>query len=137
MRSLNKYGSTDNEADAAVGQIVKDFHDLDKAGVAFRYGWGKNRKEIKLPDGPIDLANIRDVMEGVADYFNGLGRLVIRPEFCRALRRPVRLERWSRSVPKRAADALDASASSVGEGMMTSRRKGEMGRKHIDREYPH
>ncbi len=69
---IDAYGSTDSGTDDVVEQIVKDFHDLDKAGITFRYGWGKDGKSIKLPDHMIDLENIRDVMEGIAGYFDGL-----------------------------------------------------------------
>ncbi|MCT8971688.1 hypothetical protein [Microbaculum marinisediminis] len=68
---LEKAGSADKESIQAVEQIVKDFHDLDEGGIAFRYGWSLEGKEIKLPDYPIDLADIREVMEGVAHFFDG------------------------------------------------------------------
>lgn len=61
-----------DEADQGVEQVVKDFHDLDNAGITFRYGWAKGGKEIKLPEHPVNLQNIRDVMDGVKNYFNGL-----------------------------------------------------------------
>ncbi len=69
---ISHYGPSDEEADDAVEQVVKDFHDLDKAGITFRYGWGKDGREIRLPDHLVDLENIRDVMAGVAGFFNGL-----------------------------------------------------------------
>ena len=69
---VERYEPEDDEAIGAVEQIVKDFHDLDQAGITFRYGWGKDGKEIKLPDHVFDLENVRDVMKGVANYFNGL-----------------------------------------------------------------
>jgi hypothetical protein len=34
--------------------------------------WGKGGNEIRLPDHMIDLENIRDIMEGIADFFTGL-----------------------------------------------------------------
>ena len=69
---IEQYESLDVEASDVIEQIVKDFHDLDKSGITFRYGWGKDGKEIKQPDDVIDLENIRDVTEGVAGYFEGL-----------------------------------------------------------------
>lgn len=69
---VEQYEPHDDESIEVVEQIIKDFHDLDKAGITFRYGWGKDGKEIKLPDHMIDLENIRDVMQGAANYFNGL-----------------------------------------------------------------
>jgi hypothetical protein len=67
-----QHGPVDEEATGIVEQIVKDFHDLDKAGINFRYGWSKDGKEIQLPTERIDLENMRAVMQGVASYFNGL-----------------------------------------------------------------
>jgi hypothetical protein len=69
---MESFGCKANEADEAVEQIIKEFHDLDEAGITFRYGWSKDGKEIMLPDHLIDLSNIRDVMEGVAGFFEGL-----------------------------------------------------------------
>jgi hypothetical protein len=69
---IEEYQPDDHDDADAVEQIIKDFHDLDKAGVSFRYGWGKDGKHIKLPNHMIDLENIRDVMEGVAGFFTGL-----------------------------------------------------------------
>lgn len=69
---IERYDEHDDDAKFAVGQLVKDFHDLDKAGVTFRYGWHKNGAEIKLPEHLVDLENIRDVMNGVAHFFTGL-----------------------------------------------------------------
>ena len=70
--TIEQYGSPDPDTDDVIEQIVKDFQDIDKAGITFRYGWRKNGQNIKLPDHLIDLENIRDVMEGVAGYFDGL-----------------------------------------------------------------
>jgi hypothetical protein len=69
---VEQYETNDDEATDAVEKIVKEFHDLDRVGVSFRYGWGKEGKEIKLPDHMIDLENIHDVMQGVSGYFTGL-----------------------------------------------------------------
>jgi len=55
----------------AVEQIVKDFHDLDKNGVALRYSKTKDGAMISLPDKPIDLGNMQRVMEGVNNFFKG------------------------------------------------------------------
>lgn len=69
---IEEHEQHDDEAKKAVEQIVKDFHDLDRSGVTFRYGWGKDGKQLELPDHLVDLKNIRDVMDGVQSYFNGL-----------------------------------------------------------------
>jgi hypothetical protein len=70
---IDKVGSSgDDEALNAVEQIVKDFHDLDKSSMAFRYPTTKKGKTIKLPEISIDLRNVRDVMEGVDNFFSGV-----------------------------------------------------------------
>ena len=62
----------EDEAVAVVEQLIKDFHDSDKSAVAFRYSRNKKGALIVLPDGMIDLQNIRDVMEGVSHFFDGV-----------------------------------------------------------------
>ncbi|WP_102227148.1 hypothetical protein [Acidimangrovimonas sediminis] len=71
-RIIEETGPTEKDVDDAVEQVIKDYHELDKSGVNLRYGWGKDGHEIKLPDRMIDLENLRDVMEGIANYFGGL-----------------------------------------------------------------
>ncbi len=63
---------SESESIAVVEQVIKDFHDLDKSALAFRYSRNKKGALIALPDGMIDLQNIRDVMEGVSHYFDGV-----------------------------------------------------------------
>jgi hypothetical protein len=60
-----------DEAMLAVEQIVKDFHDLDKNATALRYSKNKNGVTILLPDKPIDLQNMQQVMEAVDNFFKG------------------------------------------------------------------
>jgi hypothetical protein len=55
----------------AVEQVVKDFHDLDKNAMAFRYTRNKDGTTILLPDTLIDLRNIQMVMEAVDNFFSG------------------------------------------------------------------
>lgn len=62
----------DDEALRIVEQIVKDFHDLDKSAMAFRYSTDKKGATIKLPDTSIDLENVKDVMEAVNNFFTGV-----------------------------------------------------------------
>jgi hypothetical protein len=59
-------------ATAVVEQIIKDFDDIDHAGEAFRYSTTKKGVVFPLPDKPIDLRNLRDVMKGVQGFFDGL-----------------------------------------------------------------
>ncbi len=63
---------SENESIAVVEQVIKDFHDLDKSALAFRYSRNKKGGLIALPDGMIDLQNIRDVMEAVSHFFDGV-----------------------------------------------------------------
>ncbi len=62
----------DNEALRAVEQIVKDFHDLDRSSMTFRYYDDKTGNTIRLPDKPIDLENIKTVMTAVQNFFGGV-----------------------------------------------------------------
>jgi hypothetical protein len=72
IEKLGSGGGDDDEALKVVERIVKDFHDLDKANIAFRYPTNKNGEIINLPKSSIDLENIRDVMEGVDGFFSGV-----------------------------------------------------------------
>ena len=54
-----------------VEQVVKDFHDLDKSGQAFRYAVAGNGT-FDLPDYPINLQNTREVMKGIDNFFSGV-----------------------------------------------------------------
>jgi hypothetical protein len=60
-----------DEALQVVEQVIKDFHELDKTALKFRYPRDKSGALISLPDALIDLENIRDVMEAVGNFFNG------------------------------------------------------------------
>ena len=61
----------EDEAIPVVEQIIKDFHELDKSALAFRYSRDKNGVLIALPDRMIDMENIRDVMQAVSHFFEG------------------------------------------------------------------
>lgn len=68
-----KVGSDgDNESLRVIEKIVKEFHDLDKTSFAFRYSTNKQGMTIRLPDTPIDLQNVKDVMEAVDNFFTGV-----------------------------------------------------------------
>jgi len=58
-------------ANAIVESVVKEFHDLHRAGLSFRYSVNEHGALYPLPDGLLDLANVRDVMKGVAHFFDG------------------------------------------------------------------
>ena len=72
VKIRKRFGANDDDATRAVERIVKEFHDLDKAGITFRYGWSTDGKAIEMPSRVIDLENVRDVMDGVAGYFRGM-----------------------------------------------------------------
>jgi hypothetical protein len=59
----------DSEALRAVQQIVNEFHEWDKLSMAFRYSCDKHGFTLKLPDYPIDLNNIKNVMQAVGHFF--------------------------------------------------------------------
>ena len=63
---------SEDEAMPVVEQIIKDFHDSDGSGQAFRYPSSKSGTLVKLPEYEIDLQNIQDVMEGVDHFFSGV-----------------------------------------------------------------
>ena len=64
-------GSDDGNTLEVVEQVIKDFHDLDKSGQAFRYADAK-RGTFKLPEDAIDLGITREVMKGVDNVFAGV-----------------------------------------------------------------
>ena len=63
--------NVDDEATTVVGGIVKQFHEWDKCGIAFRYATNKSGavKAFQYPS--IDIPNLRDVMEGFANFISG------------------------------------------------------------------
>jgi hypothetical protein len=69
------FDQIDNE-DAAVGtsiveKLIKEFHDLDTNAQAFRYAVRKDGTLIHLPNVAVDPADIRDVVEGIENFFSG------------------------------------------------------------------
>jgi len=56
---------------ATVERIVMEFHALDPGSMAFRYSTDKKGNLIPLPL-YLDLPNIKDVMEGVEHFFQGV-----------------------------------------------------------------
>ena len=61
----------EDEALRAVEKVIKEFHDLDQGSFSFRYSTDKKGMVIPLPNVSIDLSNIKDVMEGVTNFFDG------------------------------------------------------------------
>ena len=63
---------SESDAIPIVEQVIKDLHDLDSSGQAFRYPSSKAGAPIALPKYMVDLPHIRDVMEGVDNFFSGV-----------------------------------------------------------------
>ena len=63
--------NADDEAVKAVGKVVKQFHDWDKGGTAFRYATAKSGAVVEYPIANIDIENPKDVMVGVRSFFTG------------------------------------------------------------------
>lgn len=61
----------EDDAVSVVELIIKDLHDIDKTSMNFRYALNKKGTLNKLPEGMIDLSNIREVMQGVSHFFDG------------------------------------------------------------------
>ena len=65
-------GPSDDGSLEVVEGIVNEFHSIDPNSFAFRYATDTKGRQIKLPILSIDLENIRDVMEGVTNFFQGV-----------------------------------------------------------------
>ena len=52
-------------------KIIKELHDLDKAGTSFRYSVNRDGTQIELPNSLVDLSNLKKVMQSVAHFFTG------------------------------------------------------------------
>jgi hypothetical protein len=65
-----------DDAIFAVERIVSDFNHWDKSGEGFRYSTRRDGVFIPLPDDPIDLENMRRVMEAVDNFFKGAGAML-------------------------------------------------------------
>jgi hypothetical protein len=61
----------DDEALMAVEKVIGQFHDWDKGGMTFRYATSKKGAVAKFQHTNIDIENLKDVMSGVASFFNG------------------------------------------------------------------
>jgi hypothetical protein len=61
----------DDEALMAVEKVIRQFHAWDKGGMTFRYATTKKGAVVKFQHANIDIENLKDVMSGVASFFNG------------------------------------------------------------------
>jgi hypothetical protein len=69
---MDAYSSTEDEARPHVAACIAEFAKIDERSMTFRYP--TNRKGNPLPLGfdRLDLEQLRDVMDGLAGYFNGV-----------------------------------------------------------------
>ena len=65
------FGDDPEGTDGVVEKIIKELHDLDKAGTSFRYSVARDGTQIELPNSLVDLSNLRKVMQSVAHFFTG------------------------------------------------------------------
>lgn len=60
-----------SEAEAAVGLIVKDFHEFDESGFNFRYATDSKGGAIEYKSGVVSLSTLKKVMKAVEHFFDG------------------------------------------------------------------
>jgi hypothetical protein len=65
-------GPSDDEALNVVEELVTEFDSIDPGALSFRYSTTKKGQAVDLPTFAIDLDNLRDVMEGVNNFFIGV-----------------------------------------------------------------
>jgi len=71
-KTIFEYSCQDPDGtNEVVEKIIKEAHDLHSGSLAFRYHINKQGVLYPLPDGPIDFANLRDVMRRVSGFFDG------------------------------------------------------------------
>lgn len=69
---LDRYGTPDpDEADPAVREIILQFAKIDPRSYSHRYPVDRKGNPLPVEQAALDLANLADVMEGVAGYFDG------------------------------------------------------------------
>lgn len=61
----------DDEALEVVEGVIRQFHQIDPGSIAFRYWQKKDGRLHPLPEVPVDLDNLRLVMERVDNFFEG------------------------------------------------------------------
>lgn len=69
---LDAYGNQDpDQADGRIEAIIMEFAKIDPDSFSNRYPVDKDGKALPLAIDELDLAQLKDVMEGVANYFSG------------------------------------------------------------------
>ena len=56
---------------AAPEALIRELHELDRTSEAFRYAVNRRGELIQLPSSAIDLAHLKDVMDGLSHFFEG------------------------------------------------------------------
>lgn len=69
---LERFGSEDpDEADPIVEEVVAQFAKIDPGSYSHRYPVDRDGRPLPLALTELHLPTLRDVMQGVANYFNG------------------------------------------------------------------
>lgn len=66
------YGEGDRAALTAVEAVVAEFAKIDPRSFTFRYPTSREGDAIVINQDSVDLAQLRETMDGVAHYFNGM-----------------------------------------------------------------
>lgn len=69
---LDAYGVPHDEARTAVVVCIEEFAKIDAESFAFRYPTERDGAPIALGIERLDLVQLRDVMDGISGYFNGM-----------------------------------------------------------------
>jgi len=70
-RVLAQYGEGDKSALSVVEAVVAEFTKIDQGSFTFRYPTSRKGDPIVINQDNIDLAQLRDTMDGVANFFTG------------------------------------------------------------------
>jgi len=71
VRSLTGADEDDYGTNSVVAECVREFSEIDERSFNFRYSMNTDGTPIALTRDRVDLARLRDVMEGIGGYFRG------------------------------------------------------------------
>jgi hypothetical protein len=71
IQSLSGADEGDEGASDVVAECIREFSEIDEGSFNFRYAMKANGTPIALSRDRVDLARLRDVMEGIKSYFMG------------------------------------------------------------------
>jgi hypothetical protein len=69
---MDAYSSAEDEARPHVAACIAEFAKIDERSMSFRYPTDRKGNPLALGIDRLDLERLRDVMEGLAGYFNGV-----------------------------------------------------------------